>query len=57
MACIHCGQDGETETYVFQFTTDTHESANVEMGVCDVCREVLRTDTDVEAVRPIARSG
>jgi hypothetical protein len=56
MACIHCGQDGETAPYVFQFGSDPGESTNVKLRVCDVCREVLRTDDDVESVRPIARS-
>ena len=56
MACIHCGQDVETETYTFQFTSEDHKSANVELGVCDLCREELLMETDVESVRPIARS-
>ena len=56
MACIHCGQDVETETYAFEFTSEDHESANVELGVCDVCREELLTETDVESVRPIAHT-
>ena len=56
MACIHCGQDIVTETYLFEFSSETHESADVELWVCDICREVLRTDADVESVRPIVRS-
>ena len=55
MACIHCGQDVETETYTFQFTSEDYESANVTLEVCDLCREELLTETDVESVRPIAR--
>jgi uncharacterized CHY-type Zn-finger protein len=55
MACIHCGQDVATETYAFEFTSDDHESASVNLGVCDVCREELLTETDVESVRPVAR--
>ena len=56
MACIHCGQDVETETYTFQFTSEDHESANVKLEVCDVCRGELLTETDIESVRPIAHS-
>ena len=55
MACIHCGQDVETETYAFEFASEDHESAHMKLGVCDVCREELLTETDVESVRPIAR--
>jgi hypothetical protein len=54
MSCIHCGQDVETETYAFEFTSEDHESAKVKLGVCDVCCEEFRTETDVESVRPIA---
>lgn len=54
MACIHCGQDTATEAYLFGFRSDIQESASVELGVCDTCCEVLRTDPDVESVRPIA---
>ena len=55
MACIHCGQDSETETYTFQFTSGSQESVKVRLEVCDICREVLLTDTDVELGQLIAR--
>lgn len=56
MTCIHCGQDVETEAYAFQFTSEDHESANVKLEVCDLCREGLLIETDIESVRPIIRS-
>jgi hypothetical protein len=63
MACIHCGQDGPTEEYSFRCAPDGHEPADVRLGVCDICREVLLTESDielaesdVEAVRPAPTS-
>jgi hypothetical protein len=56
MGCIHCGQNIATEEYTFRFTPEDQEPADVELGVCDVCLEVLLTDADIELARPMAHT-